>query len=88
MRRQKSVMKMMFGGSSRKRSSNRRSFRGNAKLSGQPVGKGFWRGAYDTFCFQPNRSGMMPVWRDLYKINREFKEMERNPYQPTSVDDT
>lgn len=45
--------------------------------------KGFWGELADIFIFQPNRSGMRPIWKDIYRLDRELKEMERSARSPS-----
>lgn len=44
--------------------------------------RSFWDGMADTVFFQPRKSETLPVWRDMYRLNRELKQMEHNLYQP------
>lgn len=61
---------------------------GNRKIKKRSDGKEFWTGLADTAFFQPHKDDMLPVWRDMYKLNRQVRELERGLYQPTPSDET
>jgi len=43
--------------------------------------KGVWQGVGDTVLFKPHKSGTLSIWRDIYKLKRQLREMERGIYQ-------
>lgn len=44
-------------------------------------GNGFWQGVGDTVFFQPYKSDTLPMWRDMYKLKRQLKDIERGTYR-------
>lgn len=39
----------------------------------------------DTVCFNP-QSDSANLWRDMYKLDRQVKQLGRNLYQPEAID--
>jgi hypothetical protein len=60
-----------------RRSSNRRPNSPRSKGGGKNV----WTSICDTVFFNP-QSDSTNLWRDMYKLNRQVKEIERGLYQP------
>jgi hypothetical protein len=44
--------------------------------------KGFWSSASDIVFFKPSKDPMLPVWKDMYKLNRQIGDLERSLSQP------
>ena len=73
--RRKSIWSVIGNGN--KRSSQRRDHRSREKHGTDD--KGLW----DTVLFQPQKSDNLSIWRGLYKMERQLKELERGLSQPS-----
>ncbi len=64
----------------------RSSRRGSRRQGSNRSGNACLRDVADTVLFQPHKSEMLSVWKEMYRTKRLIKRIERGTFQPVSED--